>query len=89
MRKILLLALSIFSFLAAFAQVDTEFWFAMPHICEHSRVTGGYHMVLFSYDKPAHIELSMPANSAFVTKTYDLNAYDYVDIERRRIMMMR
>ena len=81
MRKILLLALSIFSFLAAFAQVDTEFWFAVPHICEHSRVTGGYHMVLFSYDKPAHIELSMPANSAFVTKTYDLNAYDYVDIE--------
>lgn len=62
------------------AQVDTEFWFAAPHISEHSRVTGEYHIILFAYDQSAHVVISMPANSSFVNKEYDLQPYGYVDV---------
>ena len=58
----------------------TEFWFAVPWVSEHSRATGGYHIVLFSYNEPTHICISMPANSTFVTKEFDLPAYDYIDL---------
>lgn len=80
MRKIFLLVLSIFSFLTTFAQVDTEFWFAAPHISEHSRATGEYHIILFAYDQSAHVVISMPANSSFADKEYDISPYGYVDV---------
>ena len=64
MRKIFLLVLSIFSFLTTFAQVDTEFWFAVPSQSTHSQ-NAEYHLVMFSSGSAANVTISMPANSSF------------------------
>ena len=82
--KIIYIIVGLFFSIAAFAQTDTEFWFAAPAI------TAGHENkpIVFritSYDHPAVVTISEPANGAFnpivislasnATFTQDLTAY--------------
>lgn len=86
MRKLLLIVLYIFSFLTAFAQMDTEFWFAVPNLCEHTAYQdmGSYHFILFAEDKEAEVTISMPANSSFTPIHTIVAANGYQDVEIAR-----
>ncbi len=68
----------------SFAQTDTEFWFAAPSITAGHENTPVV-LRITSYDKPAKVIISQPANSSFVpieisiasyaTVSQDLTAY--------------
>ena len=64
-RKIIYIIVGLFLSFQSFAQTDTEFWFAAP------AVTPGHENkpIVFrftSYDKPAVITISQPANPSFI-----------------------
>jgi hypothetical protein len=87
-KAFLLLTFLIYSF-TSFCQRDTEFWFVAPEvrvsILDYDRPI---FLKFFSYDLPATVTVSMPANPAFPDQTVELdpwqsfsmNLTDYIDI---------
>lgn len=60
-----------------FGQVDTEFWFAIPkETNNHGSITNvnnvSFKITNQSNVLTAHVEISMPANPAFITKVIDI-----------------
>jgi hypothetical protein len=55
------------------AQVDTEFWFAAPDLSA-SHFETCVKLRFISFDKPAVITVSQPANSSFAKRTFNINA---------------
>lgn len=82
MKKLLFLLLFLNCMLTCFCQRDTEFWFAAPEV---RRSTLEYDrpifLKLFSYDQPATINVSMPANAAFPVQTIEMNAWESVALD--------
>lgn len=58
-----------------FAQQDTEFWFAAPEISNGDGQSPIY-LRFQSYDLPAVVTVTQPANGAFVPIIVNLSAYD-------------
>lgn len=62
------------------AQIDTEFWFAAPDI-----TTGhGHHPILLcfaSFNDPADVTLTQPANPSFQPITVHLNSFDFYSLD--------
>lgn len=59
--------LSLFLSLTVFAQTDTEFWFAVPYVSHTHAFDNGHskRMQFFSFDEPATIHITQPANPSF------------------------
>jgi gliding motility-associated-like protein len=85
MRKLSTLILQVFFFLflgfqAAFAQLDTEFWFAPPELTQSTRPgTGGprdrpIQLVVSTLEKPATVTISTPADLTFSPITLNMAA---------------
>lgn len=70
------------------AQQDTEFWFAAPHITKyHPAVTNWSHpgaspvcIKITTFDLAAKVEVSIPANPAFIPITKDVDANSTIRI---------
>jgi gliding motility-associated-like protein len=72
-RKLFYIIVGLILSLQSFSQTDTEFWFAAP------AVTSGHENTpivfrLTTYDQPAVITISEPANASFVPIVINLNA---------------
>ena len=61
-----------------FAQIDTEFWFAMPKIVD-TRSDKNY-LSFATYDEPAEITISQPANPSFEPIKISLEAQGFQDL---------
>ena len=70
----LLLLLWLLPFSAIFAQVDTEFWFAVPKLCDHEHWP--VRLVVTTFDEPATITVTKPAmgNATVATFTVPANS---------------
>ncbi len=82
MKKQVLLLFAFLSLgFSAYAQVDTEFWFAAPRLSSHDQA-GQFHLMLFSYEKTAHVTVSCPANPLFtpISATVPVNGYTDIPI---------
>ncbi len=73
--RLSLFTLTLFAGLNSYAQQDTIFWFAPPEVSASSGDNPIYVRVL-SYDSPATVTLSQPANGAFVPIVLTLTAND-------------
>jgi len=72
-RKIIYIIIGLLFSIQSFAQTDTEFWFAAPAITpghENKPIV----LRMTSYDKPAEITISQPANPAFIPIVISLNS---------------
>ena len=80
-KKLLVLFLTIICLNSAFSQQDTLFWFAAPNISAGIGESPIY-LRLLSYDAPATVTISQPANGAFLPITVNLpaNGLDSVNL---------
>lgn len=62
------------------AQIDTEFWFAAPEIAA-SEGDSPIYLRFLSYDNPADITVSLPANGGFTAMTLSLGANQVGNID--------
>ena len=72
-RKIIYIIIGLLFSIQSFSQTDTEFWFAAPAITpghENKPIV----LRMTSYDKPAEITISQPANPAFIPIVISLNS---------------
>ena len=75
MKKRLLPFCFLLSLLSTYAQTDTEFWFAVP---ENAR-DGNEKFCISSYERPAMVTISMPADPTFQPLRVQLDAFDYAE----------
>src|SRR5574343_189350 len=80
-KKVLVLFLTIFCLNIGYSQQDTLFWFAAPNISSGIGESPIY-LRLLSYDAPATVTISQPANGAFLPITVNLpaNGLDSVNL---------
>ena len=72
-KNILLLIICILSCSAVFAQVDTAFWFAVPHIT-HDHAGRPIKLCVTTLDSPATITITKPAAGNAVVGTFTVPA---------------
>lgn len=78
-RHLLALLAVVFSITQLQAQVDTTFWFVAPDVSIDHTVAGGIggqpiYLFVSTFDKPATVTISMPANSSFSPITLNIPA---------------
>ncbi len=84
MKKIhSILLLSFLFFAGLYAQVDTEFWFAAPDLTADHSSQDAISLNFVSYENPAAITISQPANPAFTPVTVNLSANDFYNFSLR------
>lgn len=72
-RKIIYIIVGLLFTFQSFAQTDTEFWFAAPAITPgHENKPIVFRIT--SYDKPAVITISQPANPSFIPIVFNVNS---------------
>lgn len=72
-RKLFYIMIGLFISIQLFSQTDTEFWFAAPAITpghENKPIV----LRMTSYEKPAIITITQPANAAFIPIVINLNS---------------
>jgi len=81
MKKIIFFLLFLSSTFA-YAQYDTNFWFAVPPIVPTytTVLNKPFYLRLMTKDKPAHVKISMPANSSFKPIEVDLTPYSLENV---------
>ena len=78
----ILLFLSLFS-IGGYAQIDTEFWFAAPYLTRSHGAYDNVRLNFVTYDQPATVTISVPANPAFQPITRTITANNSVFVELR------
>ena len=63
----------------AYAQVDTEFWFACPDLSS-AHFESCIRLCITTFDQPATVTISQPANPSFATITETITANNYKNI---------
>lgn len=77
-----ILCATILSYACAYAQVDTEFWFACPDLSE-SHFDYCIRLCVTTFDEAATVTISQPANPSFTTITQQVSANSYANINLR------
>lgn len=80
MKKFLTSVVAAFLSCMAFAQVDTEFWFACPDLSA-IHFESCIRLCVTTFDQPATVTITQPANPAFATITENVPANSYKNIE--------
>jgi hypothetical protein len=80
-KSIVIFSIFHFAFcISAFAQTDTEFWFAAPELIAGSTSRVSHLIFGFAaYDQPATVTISQPANPSFTPVTLTIAASGYVE----------
>lgn len=77
-KKIILYLVFLISFSSS-AQTDTEFWFAAPFVTpQHGNQP--VFLRITSYDQPATVTISQPANPGFFVNTFTIPANNYASV---------
>lgn len=79
MKRFIIAIIAISSYLSSYAQMDTEFWFAVPNLSTHSH-SASYRLILFSEARSANVTISMPANPSYQDVHTQVPANGYNDI---------
>ena len=82
MKKFFSFVILFFLCVRAYAQVDTEFWFACPDLSE-SHFDKYIRLCVTTFDEAATVTISQPANPSFSTITRQIAADSYANIDLR------
>lgn len=79
MKRSILSIFAVLFFVCAHAQVDTEFWFACPDLSA-SHFQSSIRLCITTFDQPATVTISQPANPSFTPIVNNISANSYVNV---------